>query len=89
MKVFEAMPHQRPETLNWSEMSMQDILKLAIVDEEEARDYYKHAADLAGDVHTRRVLLGLSEMEQGHADQLRKELDDLMLQRDLEEGMAD
>ena len=68
---------------------MQDILQLAIVDEEDARDYYKHAAEMAGSTHTRRVLLGLSEMEQGHADQLRKELHELTLQRDLEEGMAD
>jgi hypothetical protein len=35
------------------------------------------------------MLLGLSEMEQGHADTLRKELDELRLQRDLETGMAD
>jgi rubrerythrin len=40
-------------------------------------------------VHTRKILLSLSEMEQGHADTLRKELDELLLQRDLEAGMAD
>jgi rubrerythrin len=70
-------------------MSIQEILELAIADEVEARDYYRHAADLAGSVHTREVLLSLSEMEQGHADTLRKELDELTLQRDLEAGMAD
>lgn len=70
-------------------MSIQDILELAIADEEEARDYYRHAADLTGNMHTRQILMTLSGMEQGHADTLRKELDELLLQRDLEAGMAD
>jgi len=83
------MPHNRRENLNWGAMSIQEILELAIADEVEARDYYRHAADLAGSVHTREVLLSLSEMEQGHAETLRKELDELTLQRDLEAGMAD
>ncbi len=79
----------RNDTLNWREMSVQDILELAIADEEEARDYYRRAADLTGNTHTRRMLLELSAMEQGHADQLRRELDELLLQRDMEAGMAD
>jgi rubrerythrin len=83
------MSHERNELLNWPEMSVQEILEIAITDEEQARDYYKRAADLAGSVHTRRLLLSLSEMEQGHADQLRKELEDLLLQREEETGMAD
>jgi rubrerythrin len=83
------MKHQRDETINWNEISIEEILQRAIADEEEARDYYKHAADCAGDMHTRRLLLRLSETEQGHADQLRKELDELRLQRGLETGMAD
>jgi len=83
------MPHPPHEMLNWSEMSIQDILELAITDEEEAREYYLHAAESAGNSHTRRVLLGLADMEQGHAEVLRKELVDLQMQRDLEAGMAD
>jgi rubrerythrin len=83
------MKHQRDETINWNEISIEEILQRAIADEEEARDYYKHAADCAGDMHTRRLLLRLSETEQGHADQLRNELDELRLQRGLETGMAD
>ncbi len=83
------MTHGRPETLDWSTMSIEDILTLAIADEEDARDYYTRAAALAGSMHTRRVLLDLAAMEQGHADQLRKELDDLLLQREMEAGMAD
>ncbi len=70
-------------------MSLQNILELALEDEIEARDYYRVAADHAGNTHTRRMLLGLADMEQGHADSLRKELEELRLQRDLEAGMAD
>lgn len=83
------MAHPPVESMHWSDMSIQDILELAIVDEEEARDYYRRAAELTGNMHTRRVLLGLSEMEQGHADTLRKELEELQLQRDMEAGLAD
>jgi rubrerythrin len=83
------MTQQRDDTVRWDELSIEEILELAIADEEHARDYYKHAAHLAGSLHTRRMLMQLSEMEQGHADQLRKELDDLLLQRELEAGMAD
>jgi len=70
-------------------MSIQDILELAITDEEDARDYYRHAAGLAGSMHTRNVLLSLSAMEQEHAATLRKELEEIVLQRDLETGIAD
>lgn len=83
------MTHQRPDDVNWNDISIEAILELAIADEEYARDYYRQAANHAGSLHTRRVLLQLSEMEQGHADQLRKELDDLLQQRELETGMAD
>jgi len=83
------MTHQRDETVNWAEISLEEILERAIADEEDAREYYRHAADLAGNTHTRQMLMNLSEMEQGHAETLRKELDDLLLQRDLETGMAD
>ena len=58
-------------------MSLEDILELAIDDEIEARDYYRRAADHAGNTHTRRMLSGLAAMEQGHADTLRKELDEI------------
>ena len=83
------MPHPPHDQLNWDALSVQEVLALAIADEEEARAYYLHAAELAGNAQTRRVLRGLAEMEQGHAEALRKELEDLRLQRDLEAGMAD
>ena len=83
------MTHQRDETVNWAEISLEEILERAIADEEDALDYYRRAADLAGNTHTRQMLMSLSEMERGHAETLRKELEDLLLQRDLETGMAD
>lgn len=70
-------------------MSIREILELAIADEEDARDYYRRAAGLAGAMHTRDVLLSLSAMEQTHADTLRRELDELLMQRELEAGIAD
>ena len=83
------MAHPPVDAMRWDEMSIREILELAISDEEEAREYYRRAADLTGNMHTRRVLLNLSEMEQGHADSLRKELEELQLQREIEEGMVD
>jgi rubrerythrin len=83
------MPHQRNDSLDWNTLSIEDILALAIEDEEQARDYYHRAAGLTGNAHTRATLLRLSEMEQGHADQLRMELRELQMQKELEAGMAD
>ena len=75
--------------INWKEVSLEDILEFAIADEEEARDYYARAAQLAGNPHTREMLMKLSVMEQGHADTLRAELDELRIERAEEAGMAD
>jgi rubrerythrin len=83
------MAHQRNGSLDWNAMSIEDVLALAIEDEEQARDYYQRAAGLTGNAHTRATLLRLSEMEQGHAEQLRAELRELQLQKELEAGMAD
>jgi len=83
------MPHVPHDQLNWDAMSLQDILEMAIADEIEAREYYRHAAGRAGDLHTRRMLAGLAEMEADHEETLRKELEELRLQKDLETGMAD
>ncbi len=79
----------RTVNLRWNELTIRDVLTLAIADEEEARDYYRHAADLAGNPHTREVLLQLAEMEEGHAATLQLELDDLDAQRECETAMAD
>ena len=85
----DPMAHPTHDRLAWSEMSLQDILALAIEDEIEARDYYRTAAGHAGNTGTRRMLEALAVMEQGHADALRKELDELKLQQDMEAGLAD
>jgi rubrerythrin len=83
------MSHERNDALNWSELSIEDILELAIADEEQAQEYYRHAAECVGNMHTRRMLLKLSEMERTHAVQLRQELAELHLQREEETGIAD
>jgi rubrerythrin len=75
--------------IDWKAVSLEEILELAIADEEEAREYYTHAAQLAGNPHTRAMLEKLSVMEQGHADQLRAELEELRIERQEEAGMAD
>src|SRR4030065_71470 len=54
------MAHPPHNALNWDELSLQNILELAIEDEIEARDYYTVAADHAGNTGTRRMLLGLA-----------------------------
>ncbi len=83
------MTHERHDDVNWNDVTLEEIFEFAIADEEYARDYYLHAAQLAGSLHTRRVLMQLSEMEQGHADTLRKELEELRIERQEEAGMAD
>lgn len=80
---------QRTLDLDWKAMSIEEVLELAIADEEDAREYYRHASELTANTHTKEVLLRLSEMEQGHAETLRKELEELQLQREAEAGMAD
>ncbi len=79
----------RERHLRWEEMSVRDILQLAIADEDDARDYYRDAAAHVTNPHTRTVLLNLAAMEEGHAVTLRLELDDLDAQRECETAMAD
>ncbi len=79
----------RPQDLHWEAMSIRDILKLAIADEEDACTYYRKAAQLAVNPHTKRVLLNLAEMEEGHAATLQLELDDLEAQQECETAIAD
>lgn len=79
----------RPQDLHWEAMSIRDILTLAIADENDACAYYRRAAQLAVNPHTKHVLLNLAEMEEGHAATLRMELDDLEAQRECETAMAD
>jgi rubrerythrin len=79
----------RPQDIHWETMSIRDVLILAIADEEDACEYYHKAAQLAASPHTKRVLLNLAEMEEGHAATLQMELDDLDAQQECETAMAD
>jgi rubrerythrin len=83
------MTHPRQVDIDWKHVTLEEIFEFAIADEEYARDYYRHAAELAGNPQTRQTLLQLSDMEQGHADTLRKELEELRIERQEEAGMAD
>lgn len=83
------MGRDRDDALDWDGMSMQDILELAIADEEDALEYYRHAASMTANPHMRETLLHLAAMEEGHAETLRGELNDLLVQRELETGLAD
>lgn len=83
------MSQIRPESIDWNDITLEEVFELAIADEEAARDYYKHAAGMAGNPHTQKLLLELSAMEQGHADALRKELNEIRIERIEEAGMAD
>jgi rubrerythrin len=79
----------RERSLNWNAVSIREILEFAIADEEDARDYYQHAAQVAVNPHTKNVLEKLAEMERGHAETLRAEIEDLDAQRECETAMAD
>jgi rubrerythrin len=57
--------------------SMEEILRTAIEREADSFDYYHAAAMQADDPDLRRFLLGLAEMEKGHAQHLREELEKL------------
>ncbi len=79
----------RVPDIDWNAVSIREILTLAIADENDACEYYRRAAAVAVNLHTREVLLRLAEMEEGHAATLQCELDDLDAQRACETAMAD
>lgn len=83
------MSTMRPNAIDWTTTTLEEIFELAIADEEYARDYYKRAASLVGNPQTRALLLKLSAMEQDHAEVLRRELEELRIERQEEAGMAD
>jgi rubrerythrin len=79
----------RDRNLQWNELTVKDILELAVADEKDAEAYYLHASRLAGNPRTREMFLNLAEMEHGHASVLLRELEELEAQRECETGMAD
>lgn len=56
------------------ENSLEELLKLAIERENDARDFYRKAANSAIDITGRSMLEYLSNVEQDHAAMLEKEL---------------
>ena len=78
------MSHQHSDALNWNELSIEDILELAIADEEEAQEYYRHAAECVGNMHTRRMLLKLSEADSEVVRLTQELLDHVKAEQDIQ-----
>ncbi len=83
------MTRANAESLHWDELSIQEILELAIADEEDAREYLpaRRRADRQHPYPTD------APPPLGHGGgtrrELREELHDLVAQRELEAGIAD
>ncbi len=65
----------RPNELSESELSVPEVLQLAIEKEREAQEFYRDAAKLATDVSGKRILLYLADFERGHERILQTEYD--------------
>lgn len=55
--------------------SLEDLLKLAIGREKKAKEFYLEASEKAIDPSGRKVLYYLSQVEEGHEEMLKKELE--------------
>jgi len=55
--------------------SIEDLLRLAVRREESAKEFYRQAAEKATDPSGERMLHYLADVELGHAQLLRRELD--------------
>ena len=60
-----------PEPL---EDSLEALLELAVQREKRARDFYRNAAEKAMDPSGERILHYLADVEEGHAQRLKREL---------------
>lgn len=54
--------------------SLETLLELAVQREEQARDFYRKAAEKALDPSGERILHYLADVEEGHAQRLKREL---------------
>lgn len=68
-------------------ISLEDILQDAIDKENDAREFYMQAAQLAQAQGIRDFLLEMAEMEQGHADLLRKKLESVQSDKTVMHGI--
>lgn len=62
--------------------SLEDLLRLAIEREKDAKDFYSKAADLATDLSGRKIFLYLADVEHGHALVLKRELESCLRDMD-------
>jgi len=65
----------RPYEQSEAEMSVPEVLQLAIEKEREAQKFYRDAAKLATDVSGKRILEYLADFERGHERILQTEYD--------------
>ena len=62
--------------------SMEDLLRLAIVREQEAQEFYRRAAERTSDQTAQRMLQYLADIERGHELMLNAELEAYLRDRD-------
>ena len=67
--------------------SLEDILQDAIDKEIDAKQFYTEAAGLAQAAEVKDFLLGMAEMEQGHADMLARKLESLKSDKTVMDGI--
>ncbi len=60
--------------------SIEEILEAAMLDEKDAAQFYRDAADMTPDTDLKQFLLKLAEMEVGHFQSLEKKLEDCRAQ---------
>ncbi|MCB2206630.1 hypothetical protein KQI65_17955 [bacterium] len=67
--------------------SLEDILQDAIDKENDARQFYTEAANLAQAAEVRDFLLEMAEMERGHAEMLARKLESLKSDKTVMDGI--
>ncbi len=67
--------------------SLENILQDAIDKELDAKQFYTEAAELAQAAAVREFLLEMAEMEQGHADMLRRKLESFKSDKTVMDGI--
>ncbi|MBF0104842.1 MAG: ferritin family protein [Deltaproteobacteria bacterium] len=66
--------------------SLEDLLKLAVTRESDAKDFYNKAARESIDPSGKRILAYLASVESGHEEMLKKELEAYLNDRGLYES---
>jgi rubrerythrin len=79
---------KQPTCEELSNMSMIEILEIAIANEVDAYQYYKTAADCVGDEKIRDMLLTLASIEEGHKLQLEGHLTELKAHLELSNAIS-